>query len=146
MLEFRPHHFMCTLGFEGKGYSEAFVKNYQAIADSLRLNPPEGGKTQIRVARNVDSICGPCPHRRGEVCETETKIQKLDQAHAKILDLKPGDVLSWDDAQDRIASRMTLEAFDQACGPCSWKAMGVCETALKKVIAERKSAPREKTP
>jgi len=130
---------MCTLGFEGKGYSEAFVANYQRIADSLRLAPVAGGKTLICVARNVDSICMPCPNRRDEKCATEEKIQKLDQAHAQVLGLKAGDVLSWDEAQELIAARMTEEAFEQVCAPCSWKALGVCKTALKKVTAERKS-------
>ena len=36
MLKFRPHHFLCTLGFQGKGYSPGFVANFQAIADRLR--------------------------------------------------------------------------------------------------------------
>ena len=38
MLEFRPHHFLCTLGFEGKGYSDEFVRNYYRYADQAFLS------------------------------------------------------------------------------------------------------------
>ena len=30
-LRYRPHHFLCSLGFEGKGYSDAFTANMEAI-------------------------------------------------------------------------------------------------------------------
>lgn len=26
-VRYRPHHFLCSLGYEGKGYSEAFTDN-----------------------------------------------------------------------------------------------------------------------
>ena len=135
MLEFRPHHFLCTLGFVGKGYSPDFVRNYQQIADSLR-EAKAGGQTSIRVAEATDAICAPCPNREGALCSAEPKIQKLDQAHAKVLGLKAGQVLTWDEAKKLLARKMTFEAFHIACAPCAWKAMGVCETALRKLKSE----------
>jgi len=52
MLTFRPHHFMCTLGFQGMGYSPAFVTNYKDIAATLKANP----RTDIKVSFSLDSI------------------------------------------------------------------------------------------
>ena len=39
-IRFRPHHFLCSLGFEGKGYSEAFTANMTGIVMG-RLRAPE---------------------------------------------------------------------------------------------------------
>lgn len=140
MLEFRSHHFFCTLGFEGKGYSPEFVRGFQRIADALRAHGDEGDRIEIRVVADTDSICEPCPNRRGTLCETEDKIRKLDGAHARILGLKPGDVLSWKEARRRLAERMSVEDHHEACAPCSWRAMGVCEKAL---LAEKARWTRE---
>jgi hypothetical protein len=85
------------------------------------------------VAPATDAICEPCPNRRGTLCESETKIRALDAAHAKVLALRPGDRLTWREAKQRIAERMTDEQFDSACAPCSWKALGVCHTALTRL-------------
>lgn len=126
-VKFRPHHFLCTVGFEGKGYSDEFVANYGRIAKSLEEN------TSIEIVGGSDSICAPCPNRRGEACETEEKISKLDQAHARILDVKPGETMTWGEAKSRIRKNFNLENFHSACAPCSWLKSGMCEKALKKL-------------
>jgi hypothetical protein len=126
---------MCTLGFEGKGYSPEFVAGYQRIADSLRVDP-RGDETPIRVAAATDSICEPCPNRQGIRCTSEPKIQALDRAHAEVLGLAAGQVLSWGEAKSLIGRKMTIESFERACAPCAWKAMGVCEKALRAVQAK----------
>jgi hypothetical protein len=128
MFEFRPHHFLCTVGFEGKGYSPEFVANYKEIANTLRK--PGGDKIRIRVTAVTDSICAPCPSKRGDLCETQAKIDRLDQAHAQVLELQAGDELTWGEAKAKITEKFSLEKFHHACEPCSWKAMGVCEAAL----------------
>ena len=128
MLEFRPHHFLCTVGFQGKGYSPEFVANYKEIANTLRK--PGGDAVRIRVTSVTDSICGPCPSKRGDLCETQEKIDRLDHAHAEVLGIREGDEFTWAEAKLRIADKFTLEKFHESCEPCSWKTMGVCEAAL----------------
>lgn len=131
-ITYRPHHFMCTLGFEGKGYSSDFVKNFQAIAD--RLRGQGGDDVVIIVAEATDSICGACPHKRDKLCGSdEEKIQRLDAGHAAALGLKAGDQLTWSEAKRRIAARIDEETFDRICAGCSWKELGVCLTALRKL-------------
>lgn len=122
---------MCTLGFEGKGYSPAFVENYSAIAAELLA--PGGGPTPIQVTHRADSICAPCPNRAGEGCVSSQKIEALDQAHSRMLGLQDGQVLSWDEAKVKVAQNVTREGFDRACAPCSWKSLGVCEKALERL-------------
>ena len=132
MITFRPHHFLCTLGFEGKGYSAEFVRGFQLVADRLRATR-DGDSVTIQVKASADSICEPCPSRIGEGCASDAKIRALDDAHASVLGLTHGQILTWGDAKMLIAERMTDESFEAACAPCSWKALGVCERALHKL-------------
>ncbi len=134
-LRFRPHHFLCAVGFRGKGYSDAFVTNFQEVAG--RLRGPGGEELEIEVTGAADSICAPCPNRRGELCETETKIRRLDDAHAEVLGLSPGQVLTWGEAQARIAGRFTVEVHRRACDGCGWLELGICEQALLELQGSR---------
>jgi hypothetical protein len=131
ILAFRPHHFLCTVGFKGMGYSPYFVENYSQIVEALQNDE----ELPIQVIRGVDSICHACPHQSLGNCVVEEKIQNLDAHHGQILNLKPGDVLSWREAKQRLKDHMTLEAFHRACADCEWKSWGVCEKALKKLRA-----------
>lgn len=130
-IAFRPHHFLCTLGFEGKGYSPGFVKNYAKIAEALQENE----ELPIEVVEGMDSICAPCPHNETGRCVTEDKIQALDARHRHILEIVPGDILTWKEGKQRLRKRMTLKAFHQACKGCHWKPLGICEKALKTLRA-----------
>lgn len=131
-LTFRPHHFLCTLGFQGKGYSAEFIENYKEIVKALTTNE----NTPIKVVSQKDTICGPCPHLRQTGCDKEKKIQELDRQHLQILALNIGQIISWRNAKENLKERMTLEAFHQACQSCSWKSLGFCEQALKELRGE----------
>ena len=56
-----------------------------------RLRAPGGDATPIEVIGTLDDICARCPKRRGDICATQDKIARLDDAHARALALKPGD-------------------------------------------------------
>jgi len=120
---------MCALGFEGKGYSPDFVKNFQKIVD--QLNSEQRDQIEIEVVEGIDGICQPCPNHQSGVCQTEDKIKAFDERHAEVLSIKTGDTLTWEQAKKIIAEKMTLEKFHQACRGCSWKPLGICETHLK---------------
>jgi hypothetical protein len=137
MVQFRPHHFLCTLGFEGKGYSDAFVRGFQEIADRLRADDGSGDEVEIQVAGATDSICEPCPNREGTLCASELKIRKLDRGHAAVLGLRTGQVLTWGDAKQLISEKMSDDAFHAVCAPCAWKQLGVCESALNRLREEQ---------
>lgn len=129
-ISFRPHHFLCTLCFQGKGYSPDFIRNYKVIAKQLR----QDDTVAITVTTEADSICTPCPRKRGLGCQTQTKIDNLDSAHAAVLGLVAGDSLTWGQAKQRIKERMTLADFHKTCESCSWKEYGVCETVLTEFL------------
>ncbi|AOZ69027.1 hypothetical protein LPB142_06575 [Rhodobacter xanthinilyticus] len=139
-LRYRPHHFLCSLGFEGKGYSPEFTANMSAIVLG-RLRAARGEAVEIEVVGAADDICAPCPARRGEGCESQAKIAALDAAHGRALGLAPGDRLSWGEARARMRA-LPEGALSEICAPCQWLAYGMCEAAL----ARLKTAPEPSDP
>jgi len=136
---FRPHHFLCSLGYQGKGYDDAFTANMDhVVADGLHQ---EGGdETLITVTREADVICGPCPHRRGQGCASQEKIDGLDARHAAWLNLVDGESLTWAEAKTRIAAKVKSGDLSDLCKGCQWLELGLCEDALAKLIKSKTSA------
>ena len=131
-VRFRPHHFLCALGFEGKGYSDRFTANMAEIIEG-RLRGPEGNAVEIEVVDAADDICAPCPKRIGTLCAAQSKINRLDQAHAEALSITPGDILTWGEARGRIKAHVMPETLDTICAECSWLKHGMCKAALARL-------------
>ncbi len=131
-VRYRPHHFLCSLGFEGKGYSDAFTANMTAIVMG-RLRAGDGDATLIEVTTATDDICAPCPKRRGTDCATQDKIGTLDSAHAAALGLRSGDRISWGQAQARIRVTVPPGSLKTLCKGCEWEPYGMCEAALSRL-------------
>ncbi len=128
-LTFRPHHFLCALGYRGKGYSDAFTANMTQIV-TYGLFANGGDHTLIRVRTAADSLCAPCPKRRGEGCTNQAEIDALDGRHAAALNLKQGDVLTWGQAKMRIRAKVQPDDLDSLCAGCKWLELGLCKSAL----------------
>lgn len=120
---------MCVHGFQGKGYSPAFVRNFWQVVERLKNEDI----IVEAVAGTKEDICAPCPNNQGETCVEETKIKKLDDAYAATLEIKTGEQLSWKDAKKLIVKKVTDEAFEKNCEPCGWKRLGYCKIALEKL-------------
>lgn len=131
-ITFRPHHFLCTLCFQGKGYSPDFIRNYKKI--HAQLNAPNGDLIPIKVTAHTDSICLPCPSKQGLLCKTQQTIDKLDKAHADVLQLSADEQLTWGEAKQRIKANLDLSSFHRICEPCSWKQYGLCEEILTEFL------------
>jgi hypothetical protein len=134
-VRLRPHHVLCALGFEGRGYSDGFTANMAAIVDG-RLRAPGGGATEIVITAAADAICAPCPKRRGAGCVEQPKIDALDARHGAALGLAPGDRLTWAEALDRVRARVRPGDLARLCAGCSWLAGGMCEDALARLHRE----------
>ncbi len=128
-VRYRPHHFLCSLGFEGKGYSPGFTANMSAIVMG-RLRAPHGDATPIEVTGGLDDICAPCPKNRGHVCAVQARIDRLDAAHGAALCLAPGDTLTWGEAKARILEGVPPGSLATLCAGCAWEPSGMCEGAL----------------
>jgi len=138
-ITFRPHHFLCALGYQGKGYDDAFTENMDSIvADGLHQD--DGENTLITVTRQADIICGPCPHRRGQGCASQEQINKLDTRHAERLNLVDGETLSWGEAKERISLKVKKGDLSSLCKGCQWLELGLCEDALSSLIDSKRQA------
>ncbi|MDE0589288.1 DUF1284 domain-containing protein [Halocynthiibacter sp. C4] len=134
-IKFRPHHFLCSLGFQGKGYSPEFTQNmYEIVVERLRAKG--GDEEVIQTVGLSDDICGPCPKRRGRLCTEQSKIKSLDRAHAAALKLKPNEQLTWGEAKARIKANVPSGHLSEICKGCQWLEYGLCETALAELHAE----------
>ena len=100
-IRYRPHHFLCSVGWQGMGYSKDFSLNMDSIVDGT-LRAAGGDSTIIEVVKYTDDICSPCPHRREKLCEKQETIEKIDNAHSKKLGLKIGKNITWGDAKKLI--------------------------------------------
>jgi hypothetical protein len=134
-VRYRPHHFLCSLGFEGKGYSPAFTANMTAIVMG-RLRAAQGDGVMITVTGAADDICAPCPKRRGRLCTSQDKIKTLDRAHAAALHLAPHETLTWGEAKARIRAHVPPGSLKRLCAGCDWEPYGMCEAALARLHAE----------
>ena len=128
-LKFRPHHFLCALGFQGKGYSEEFTANMHAIVvEQLRVQG--GDAREIQTVGHTDDICAPCPKRRERLCSDQAKIKMLDRSHAAALKLAANEVLTWGEAKARILQNVPVGSLEKVCVGCQWLEFGMCEAAL----------------
>jgi uncharacterized protein len=130
---FRPHHFLCALGFKGKGYSPSFVRNFASIVKVLRGEDAQ--EALLTVTLETDDICAPCPHKRGLLCASQEKIAFLDAQHIQALGWQEGETLKWGEARARLKT-LTPETFEKICQTCSWQKEGLCLAALEALREE----------
>ena len=125
-IRFRPHHVLCTIGFEGKGYSPDFVNNYAQIKLALTPNTP------VQIINGLDAVCGPCPNHNGHVCNKENFIQVLDTRHQKALGLTTT-TYTWGALVDKVRTHILPSDLTSLCKGCSWLSLDVCARAITKL-------------
>ena len=119
-IRLRGHHLLCMLTYVGKGYSPAFVKNYDAIAG--RLSKGE----DILLVDGPDDICAPllC----GGDCHCyEASVRMRDALALKSVGDLLGMVLTTPSPfkldAERLAAMRTAFAdgtLRKACKHCEW--------------------------
>lgn len=78
MIKLRAHHFLCMLNFEGKGYSESFVKNFANI-----INRIQNGEA-ITIVEGPDDVCAPLRHTEHWHCDNTTVFNRDKMARMKL--------------------------------------------------------------
>ncbi len=118
---------MCTLAFQGYGYSPKFIENYREIVNQIDGN----SNIQIEVVNNLDSICNACPNKtKQNKCNKQAKVSQLDSRHMEVLGIKIGDTVIWSEMTKKIKEEMSLEKFEYACSGCEWKPYGICKKMI----------------
>lgn len=114
----RPHHALCALFFEGKGYDQTFIENMASfLSDPNRL---------VQISSNCDVLCQACPHFAAGICEDEDKASRFDQSVLE-LTLPLADTTRpiplhrlCQVAHEAILKQGLLSAV---CGECEWSAL-----------------------
>ncbi len=112
---FRPHHALCLLFFEGKGYSQVFVENMAAfLADPSQL---------VQIANGCDILCQACPHNQAGFCDDEVKVSLFDRRTLSLT----GAMVNAD--HPLPLSQLCQSVYDtilqqgllaEVCGDCEW--------------------------
>lgn len=116
----RPHHALCIRFFEGKGYSEDFVRNMTEIIFLLGSDDP-----QVTPTIGADIICAACPNNTNGKCSTEEKVSRYDKSVTELCAVPSGETLRWSELSD-IVFRNIIAAgrLSEICADCCW--YGIC--------------------
>ena len=128
MINFRSHHILCAFNFLGLGYSPEFIYNFWNVKKNLRE------ETKIKIINCLDDICFSCPNADGKKCKNENTVQVLDQKHSLAFNVKIGDIITWQEATNRIKTLISKKLFDEICFSCKWKKFKVCENNLSDTV------------
>ena len=119
-IRLRPHHLLCLLTYVGKGYSPAFVANYNRIAQ--RLSDGEG----IVVVVGPDDICAPLLADQNVHCHC-TSVRERDQKAADALQnllgvtvVKGIHIVSHPERFRQLRSAYAAGVIRSACIGCTW--------------------------
>ena len=133
-LRFRPHHFLCTLGYKGLGYNGHFSRNYTRIVNSLTDD------TDIHIVSGVDHICAACPKRINQLCNQQKKIQDLDYKHSRAMGFWPGNKITWRSAKKRIRYFIQPDDLDYICRGCRWLPLGLCKKSVEELLNDKEGS------
>jgi hypothetical protein len=116
-LSLRGHHLLCTLHFQGAGYSSDFVSNFKALMEGVAARD----HTWVRVAPLADDICGACPSLQpdGETCAYQASIMRRDAALLDHMGWQPGEVLELGAAHLAVLTEREALMAD-VCTGCEW--------------------------
>jgi uncharacterized protein len=127
-VRLRPHHLLCMLTYVGKGYSPAFVENYEVIA--ARLSAGE----EIDLVAGPDDICGPLTADPNSHCHGASVIERDREAAdavARLLGsplnlgarITPSPMLL-----ARLRETFATGEIRTACSGCEWS--GLCDSVV----------------
>lgn len=128
-VRLRAHHLLCMLTYVGKGYSPAFVENYEVVAS--RLSAGE----EIELVAGPDDICGPLTADPGAHCHGAGVIERdrtAADAVARLIGspLPPGARITPSVALlARLRQTFATGEIRTACSGCEWA--GLCDNVAE---------------
>lgn len=125
-MKLRPHHLLCTKAYEGKGYNKEFVENMNAKIELLKNED-----IKVKIEIDLDDLCSACPYNKGDECETDVKVKRMDKKVLKNFNLECKEYL-YRDLVQKIESKMTKDILDDICRECGWYEYGICQKHLLK--------------
>ena len=121
LLQIRAHHLCCIQGFQGYGYSPAFVANMRAVISDLEALPSR----LLKLVTVCDAICVSCPSKRECVIQKSVlsrRIRQMDLVVLEKLRIDDGTVVKADEAFRLINSKLNKASdVEEVCGTCKWR-------------------------
>lgn len=112
----RPHHLLCLQFFEGKGYSDDFVKHMTGIHEKLLKENPK-----INLVEGVDDICKNCPNNKGGKCSKEDSVSGNDMRTYEAIKNEIEQGLTWSEWTDVVYKNIiNKDRLKQVCETCRW--------------------------
>lgn len=140
ILPLRAHHLLCSVLYQGKGYSDEFTKNMTMIVDRLR-----DSDTLLSIQNKLDNICGSCPNlcldgqcaldfekkqleniNKNNKDKEYTQIKDLDSFICDSFSISMNEPKKAKDLFKIIESTITKDIFDTCCQNCRWYKQGLC--------------------
>lgn len=120
MIKLRPHHVLCLLRFEGKGYTSDFVKTLTDLIRRLK----EG--EAITIVEGPDDVCAPLCGTRYWHCENASIYRRdkaarhLIQQHKITSEGLRQDLLK--NKEDRTLTKQLFcsQTIQKPCKGCEW--------------------------
>ena len=125
-VRLRSHHLLCLLTYVGKGYSAAFIANYDAIAKRL------GRGEDVLIVSGPDDICRPMlgeaeSHCSGESAAGRDELAARDVGKLLARRIQAGARFSLDAATlASLRAAFSTGVTREACQGCEWA--GLCST------------------
>ena len=117
----RPHHALCIRFFEGKGYSEDFVRHMHGIIALLEQENPT-----VTLHDGCDCICEGCPKNTDGVCADNEKVRAIDKRAFDLLQYSAGDDVYWSDLYEKANEEIIgCGRLKEVCRDCQW--LCICE-------------------
>ncbi len=120
-LKIRAHHLCCIQGFQGYGYSPAFVANLRAVISKIKAFPPR----HLELVSKCDIICASCPSEKectAQESVSSRRIRNMDLFVMKKLKIKEGAIMKADEAFRLINSQLANASYiEEVCGTCKWR-------------------------
>ncbi|MBO8177886.1 MAG: DUF1284 domain-containing protein [Bacillus sp. (in: Bacteria)] len=130
----RGHHLLCVHGFQGMGYSPAFVEKMSEIVQDIRNDRLD---FPIRVIEGLDEACRACPHHGIGRCEaseqSDAHVRFLDRNVIEHLGLEKGKEYPKSLLIALTATKVRPEDLDSLCKGCSWLSYGICKQGIQKL-------------
>jgi uncharacterized protein len=120
-MKIRAHHLCCMQGFQGYGYSPAFVANMRTVISDIKTS----SSRPIELVSECDAICISCPNKTE--CSTlksihSHRIKNMDLVVMRKLNIKEGTVMEAKEAFKLINSKLNNASdVEDVCETCKWK-------------------------
>ncbi|HEY9722089.1 MAG TPA: DUF1284 domain-containing protein, partial [Oscillatoriaceae cyanobacterium] len=116
-VAFRGHHFLCSLHYQGAGYSTGFTDNFTAVAEAIARR----GANRVRVTEMADDVCRACPSLQadGQRCQYQISVMNRDRKLLDAMGWQPDQELDLEAAYHAVLERRD-ELMAEVCVGCEW--------------------------